>query len=125
MWRCHQLLLGFLVIGHLSRMSRKSRRSANDNTNSEMKPEAIYRSPCTYLKAEEKPGKNVLDSLTIKLHRQDRTSRQIGKRKGGEGSQREIFATKSISPIETIHPTIVDSRYIVRSICTKKKLITI
>ena len=29
-WRCHQLLHGFLAKGHLSRVSRQSRLSVND-----------------------------------------------------------------------------------------------
>ena len=43
--RCRQLLFGLLAIGHLSRMSRQSRLSANDKGDNEVIPVAVPRSP--------------------------------------------------------------------------------
>ena len=42
-WRCHQILSGFLAKGHLSRLSQ-SRLSAN-NKGDEMIPGVVHRSP--------------------------------------------------------------------------------
>ena len=39
--------------GHLPRVSRQSRLSANDKGDYKVKPEAVYRSPGIYLMAEE------------------------------------------------------------------------
>ena len=57
MWRCHQLLSGFLVTGHLPRVSRKSRSSANDKSDNEMILGAVHRSPGIWFTAEKTPGK--------------------------------------------------------------------
>ena len=51
-WQSHQLLSGFLTIGHLPRLSRQS---ANDNSDNEMIPGAVHRSPGICLTAEKKP----------------------------------------------------------------------
>ena len=53
-WRCHQLLSGFLAQDHFPRVSRQSRLSANDN---ELIPGAVHNSLGIYLIAEENPGK--------------------------------------------------------------------
>ena len=60
-WRCHQLLFGFIANGHLLRLSHRSRLSANDDD--EMIPEAVHRSPDIYLIAEENPGKSQIEEL--------------------------------------------------------------
>ena len=44
-WRCHQLLSGFLSNDHLPRMRHQSRLSANDESDSEKILEAVHRSP--------------------------------------------------------------------------------
>ena len=51
--RCHQLLSGFLAKGHLPRLSRQSRLSANDNCDNQMIPGDVHRSPGICLTAEE------------------------------------------------------------------------
>ena len=56
-WRCHQLLSEFLAKGHLSRLLRQPRLSANDKGDNEMIPGAVYISPDIYLTPEEDPGK--------------------------------------------------------------------
>ena len=56
-WRCHQILSGFLANGHLPRVSRQSRLSANDKGDNEIIPGAVHRAPDIYLTAEESPGK--------------------------------------------------------------------
>jgi hypothetical protein len=56
-WRCRQLLSGFLAKGHLSPVSRHSRLSANDNDDNEVILGYVHRSPGIYLTAEEHPGK--------------------------------------------------------------------
>ena len=40
MWRCHQLLSGFLAKDHLPRVSRQSRLSTNGKGDNEMIPAA-------------------------------------------------------------------------------------
>ena len=76
-WRCHQLLSGFLAPDLLSRMSRQSLLPANDKGDNSMMPRAVHRSPGTYLKAEENPGKPQLgDSLMKGLY--DQSSPQMG-----------------------------------------------
>ena len=50
-WRCHQLLSGFLAKAHLPRASRVSANNKGDN---EKIPGALYR----YLMAEKTPGKS-------------------------------------------------------------------
>ena len=57
MWRCHQLLSGFLAKGHLPRVSRQSRLSVNDKCDNEMIQEAVHRSLGICLTAEENPIK--------------------------------------------------------------------
>ena len=54
MWRCHQLLSGFLAKGHLPRVSRQV---SNDKGNNEMILVAVHRSPSICLTAEENPRK--------------------------------------------------------------------
>ena len=56
-WRCHQLLSGFLAKVHLLRVSRQSHVSANDKGDNEMIPGAVHISPGIYLTVEEKPRK--------------------------------------------------------------------
>ena len=56
-WRCQQLLSGFLAIGHLPRASRQSHLSNNDKGDNGMIPGAVHRSPGICLTAEENPGK--------------------------------------------------------------------
>jgi hypothetical protein len=62
-WRCHQLLSGFLVNGHLPRVSYQSRPSANDMGDNEVILGAVHRSPGIYLTAEENPGNQLGDRL--------------------------------------------------------------
>ena len=52
-WWFHQLLSGFLANGHLPRVSRQSRLSANDKDNNEMIPEAVQISAGICVTAEE------------------------------------------------------------------------
>ena len=56
-WRYYQLLSGFLTKGHLPRVSRQSRLSANDKGDDEKIPGAVYRSTDICPTAEENPGK--------------------------------------------------------------------
>ena len=64
-WRCHQLLPRFLARGHLPR-----HLVANDKSNNEMIPGAVYRYPDIYLTTEENPGKPQLgDHLMKAVHR--------------------------------------------------------
>ena len=56
-WRCHQLLSGFLVNGHLLRVPCQSGLLANDKDVNEMIPGAVYTSPGIYIAAEESLGK--------------------------------------------------------------------
>ena len=44
-WRCHQLLSGFLGKGHLLQVSHQSSWSPNDKSDNEMIPGAMHRSP--------------------------------------------------------------------------------
>ena len=53
MWRCHQLLSGFLANGHLPRVSPQSRLSASDKGDNEIIPGAVHIYPGIYLTAEE------------------------------------------------------------------------
>ena len=55
-WRCHQLLPGFLAIGYLARASHQTRLSTNNKGDNEMKQGAVHRSPGIYLTAEENPS---------------------------------------------------------------------
>ena len=55
-WRCYQLLSGFLANDHLSRVLRQSRLSANDKGD-EMILGAVHRSLGSYLAAEKNSGK--------------------------------------------------------------------
>ena len=56
-WRCYQLLSGFLVNGHLLRVPCQSGLLANDKDVNEMIPGAVYTSPGIYIAAEESLGK--------------------------------------------------------------------
>ena len=64
MCRCRQLLSGFLVNSHLSRVSRQSHFLANDKDDNEAKSEAEHWTPGIYLKAEKKTGKAQLRELS-------------------------------------------------------------
>ena len=55
MWRCQQLLSGFLVNGNLPRVSCQSRLSANDKGDNEMIPGDMHRSSGIYLTAKKNP----------------------------------------------------------------------
>ena len=44
-WRCHQLLFGFLARGTFPRVSRESHLSVNDKADNEMIPGAVHRFP--------------------------------------------------------------------------------
>ena len=52
-WRYYQLLSRFLANGHLHRVSRQLRLSADDKGENEMIQGALHRSPGIYLTAEE------------------------------------------------------------------------
>ena len=65
-WRCHQLLFGFLDRGHLPRVSRLT---VNDKRDNNMIPEAAHRYPGNYLTAEEKAGKSQLGHRLMKTVR--------------------------------------------------------
>ena len=56
-WRCHQLLSGFLTKGHLPPVSRQFYLSASDRCDNEMIPGVVRRFPGTCLKTatEEEP----------------------------------------------------------------------
>ena len=69
MWRCHQLLSGFLVKSHLLRASHQSNRSDNDKGDSEMIPRTVHRSPGINLPADENPGKPQLGDRLMKAVR--------------------------------------------------------
>ena len=56
-WRCHQLLSGFLAKGLLPREPRQSFLSANVKGDNEMIPGTVHRSPGIYLTAEKNTGK--------------------------------------------------------------------
>ena len=56
-WRCHQLLSGFVTKGHLPRVSGQSRLSANDKGDNEMILGVVHRSSGICLTAEENSGK--------------------------------------------------------------------
>ena len=75
MWRCHQLLSGFLAKGHLTRVSRQSRLPAGDKCDNEMKPGAVHRS-ATYHTAEENSGNSAKRPSDKKLR--DQLSSQMG-----------------------------------------------
>ena len=55
-WRCHQLLYGFLNNGHLPRVLCQLRLSKNKDDN-DVKPGAVHRSFGNYLAVEENTGK--------------------------------------------------------------------
>ena len=56
-WRCYQLLSGFLAKDHLSRVSHRSRLSTDVKGDNEMIPGAVHRSPGIYLTAKENAQK--------------------------------------------------------------------
>ena len=60
MWRLHQLLSGFLTIGHLLRVSCQSRLSTN-----EMITGAVHRSTGTCFMPEKTPGEPQLGDRFI------------------------------------------------------------
>ena len=55
--RCHQLLSGIIANDHLPQVSRRSRSSANDKGDNEVKPGAVHKSACIYSMAKETPRK--------------------------------------------------------------------
>ena len=57
----------FLADGHLSRLLRQSRLSANDKGENEMKPEVLNRSLGIYLMAEENPEPQIGDLTMLRL----------------------------------------------------------
>ena len=59
-------LVWFQAKGHLPRVSRQSRLSANDKGDNEMIPGAVHRAPGIYLTAEEKTGKPQLGDRVMK-----------------------------------------------------------
>ena len=65
-WRCHQLLPGFLTKGHLPRVLRQSRRSVMIKGDNEMILGAVYRSPGICLTADENPRKPQLGDRLMK-----------------------------------------------------------
>jgi hypothetical protein len=69
MWRCHQLLSGFLANDHLPQLSRQSRLSAKGKNDNEVKQGEVHRSPSIYLTIEESPGKHQLRDRLIKAVR--------------------------------------------------------
>ena len=76
-WRCHQLLSGFLAKGHLLRLSLSVTSVANDKGDKEMILGAVHRSPGICFTAEENPRKPQLgDSLMKGLC--DQLSPQMG-----------------------------------------------
>ena len=79
----HQLLSGFLVNGHLSRVSRQLRLS-NEKSDNEVKPVTVLRFPDIYVKAEGDLGKPQLGlQLTpIGLHRERGERKQMKKMLG-------------------------------------------
>ena len=56
--RCHQLLTGFLVKGHLPQVSHQSCLLANDKVDNETIPGAVHRTSGIYLAAEEIPRRH-------------------------------------------------------------------
>ena len=56
-WRCHQLLSGFLTNGTLPRVPRQSRLSVNDKGDNDVVPGATNGSPGIYLTSNKMPGK--------------------------------------------------------------------
>ena len=69
MWRCHQLLSGFLANGHLPRVSRQSCLLTNDKSENEMIPGAVHIFPGIYLTAGENLGKPQLGDYSMKVVR--------------------------------------------------------
>ena len=59
-WRCHQLLSGFLAKGHLPQVFASVMSVANDKGDNEMILGAVHRSPGICLTAEENPRKSQL-----------------------------------------------------------------
>ena len=93
MWRCNQLLSGILANNQLSRVSRQSHPSTNDNGDNEIKYGTMYRSPrflafTSWLRKPRKISANRPSneavwpiiasngSLTSKWRRYDRSARQ-------------------------------------------------
>ena len=66
-WRCHQLLYGFLAIGPLSRVSRQSILSVYKDD--EMIQRVLHRSLGFYLSPEESPRKPPIGERLIKAVR--------------------------------------------------------
>ena len=55
-WRCHQLLSGFLTNDHVPRVSHHSCLSVNDKGDEVKIPEIVQRFPGIDLTNEEEPG---------------------------------------------------------------------
>ena len=68
-WRCHQLLSGFLVKGHMPRVSRQSHLSISDESFNEVVPGALHISLGICLTAEENPEKPQLGDRMMKTVR--------------------------------------------------------
>ena len=60
-WRCHQLLSGFLAKGHVTSVAS----IANDKSDNEMTPGAVHRFSGICLTAEENPGKPQLGEVKV------------------------------------------------------------
>ena len=70
-WRCHQLLSGFLSKGQLPWVLHQSRLSANTSNkgDNEMTPAAVLQSPGIYITSEENPRKPHLRDHLMKAVR--------------------------------------------------------
>ena len=64
-WRCFQLLFGFLANGHLPLVSRQS-YLLRIRMKTDIKPGVVHRSPGIYFKTEDNPGKPQLGDRLIK-----------------------------------------------------------
>ena len=87
MWRCHQLLSGFLAKVYLPPESRQSNLSANDKDDNVMILGAVHRSPDICLTAEENSRKPQLGDRRWRLW--DQSSPQITQKKVGRITQRQ------------------------------------
>ena len=56
-WRCHQVMCGFLANHHLHRVSRQSDLSTNEKAGNDLRPRTRLRSPGIYLTTVESSGK--------------------------------------------------------------------
>ena len=111
MWRCHQLLSGFLDNGNLSRVSRQSCLSANNREITRLNrwlctdlleftlrlaktPVTSAREPSRWRLCDQSPPQ--MRSLTSKWSRWDRTARQKDRRKGRNGWAEKLKLLKII-----------------------------